>query len=672
MSKVALITGVTGQDGSYLAELLLEKGYEVHGIKRRASSFNTERVDHIYQDPHSGNPKFHLHYGDLTDSSNLTRILQEVQPDEVYNLGAMSHVAVSFDSPEYTADVDAIGTLRLLEAIRFLGLEKKTRFYQASTSELYGLVQEIPQKESTPFYPRSPYAVAKLYAYWITVNYRESYGMYACNGILFNHESPRRGETFVTRKITRAIANIAQGLESCLYLGNMDSLRDWGHAKDYVRMQWMMLQQDKPEDFVIATGVQYSVRQFVEMAAAQLGIKLRFEGEGVNEKGIVVSVTGHDAPGVKPGDVMIAVDPRYFRPAEVETLLGDPAKAHEKLGWKPEITLRQMISEMVANDLDAAKKHSLLKSHGYEGSAIVRQLSPRNNVELVLRTRDQLNLLDASAVQAFFAAERIDQVYLAAAKVGGIVANNTYPADFIYENMMIESNIIHAAHLHNVNKLLFLGSSCIYPKQATQPIAESELLQGTLEPTNEPYAIAKIAGIKLCESYNRQYGRDYRSVMPTNLYGPHDNFHPSNSHVIPALLRRFHEARGQNAPDVVVWGSGTPMREFLHVDDMAAASIHVMELAQEVLQEYTQPMLSHINVGTGVDCTIRELAQTIAEVVGYKGRVVFDASKPDGTPRKLLDVTRLHQLGWYHEISLQAGLASTYQWFLENQQRYRG
>ncbi len=309
---------------------------------------------------------------------------------------------------------------------------------------------------------------------------------------------------------------------------------------------------------------------------------------------------------------------------------------------------------------------------GMVGAAIVRQLSQRNNVELVLRTRDQLNLLDADAVQAFFATEGIDQVYLAAAKVGGIVANNTYPADFIYENMMIESNIIHAAHLHNVNKLLFLGSSCIYPKLATQPIAESELLQGTLEPTNEPYAIAKIAGIKLCESYNRQYGRDYRSVMPTNLYGPHDNFHPSNSHVIPALLRRFHEARGQNAADVVVWGSGTPMREFLHVDDMAAASIHVMELAQEVLQEYTQPMLSHINVGTGVDCTIRELAQTIAEVVGYKGRVVFDASKPDGTPRKLLDVTRLHQLGWYHEISLQAGLASTYQWFLENQQRYRG
>ena len=368
MTKVALITGVTGQDGSYLAEFLLDKGYEVHGIKRRASSFNTERIDHIYQDPHGSNPNFHLHYGDLTDSSNLTRILKEVQPDEVYNLAAMSHVAVSFESPEYTADVDAIGTLRLLEAIRFLGLENKTRFYQASTSELYGLVQEIPQKESTPFYPRSPYAVAKLYAYWITVNYRESYGIYACNGILFNHESPRRGETFVTRKITRGLANIAQGLESCLYLGNMDSLRDWGHAKDYVRMQWLMLQQEQPEDFVIATGVQYSVRQFVEMAAAQLGIKMSFVGKGIEEKGIADSVEGQDAPGVKPGDVIVAVDPRYFRPAEVDTLLGDPSKANLKLGWRPEITLAEMISEMVAKDLEAAKKHSLLKSHGFSVS----------------------------------------------------------------------------------------------------------------------------------------------------------------------------------------------------------------------------------------------------------------------------------------------------------------
>lgn len=364
--KKALITGITGQDGSYLAEFLLEKGYEVHGIKRRASLFNTQRVDHIYQDPHVENKNFVLHYGDLSDSSNLTRILQEVQPDEVYNLGAQSHVAVSFEAPEYTADVDAMGTLRILEAIRLLGLEKKTRFYQASTSELYGLVQEIPQKETTPFYPRSPYAVAKLYAYWITVNYREAYGMYACNGILFNHESPRRGETFVTRKITRGMANIAQGLENCLYMGNMDSLRDWGHAKDYVRMQWMMLQQEQPEDFVIATGVQYSVREFISWSAAELGVTLRFEGTGVDEKGIVESIQGDLAPGVKVGDVIVRVDPRYFRPAEVETLLGDPSKAKSKLGWTPEITVQEMCAEMVQEDLKVAQRHALLKEHGHD------------------------------------------------------------------------------------------------------------------------------------------------------------------------------------------------------------------------------------------------------------------------------------------------------------------
>jgi GDPmannose 4,6-dehydratase len=363
--KVALITGVTGQDGSYLAEFLLEKGYIVHGIKRRASSFNTQRVDHLYQDPHIDHRDFVLHYGDLSDSSNLTRIIQQTQPDEIYNLGAQSHVAVSFESPEYTADVDGMGTLRILEAIRILGLEKKTRFYQASTSELYGLVQEIPQKETTPFYPRSPYAVAKLYAYWITVNYREAYGMYACNGILFNHESPRRGETFVTRKITRGLANIAQGLEQCLYMGNMDALRDWGHAKDYVRMQWMMLQQEQAEDFVIATGVQYSVREFISKSAAQLGLTLRFEGTGIDEQAIVASVTGDDAPALKVGDVIVKVDPHYFRPTEVETLLGDPSKAKEKLGWTPEITLDEMLQEMVAYDLVQAKQHALLKDHGY-------------------------------------------------------------------------------------------------------------------------------------------------------------------------------------------------------------------------------------------------------------------------------------------------------------------
>ena len=364
--KRALITGTTGQDGSYLTELLLEKGYEVHGLKRRASSFNTQRVDHIYQDPHTDNQRFILHYGDLTDTSNLTRLMGEIQPDEVYNLGAQSHVAVSFEAPEYTADVDALGALRLLEAIRFLGLEKKTRFYQASTSELYGLVQETPQRETTPFHPRSPYGVAKLYAYWITVNYREAYGLYACNGILFNHESPRRGETFVTRKITRGLAHIAQGLEQCLYLGNMDALRDWGHAKDYVRMQWMMLQQDKADDFVIATGKQISVRDFVTMSARELGITLRFEGEGAGEYAVVEDVTSDNAPAVSIGDRIVEVDERYFRPAEVETLLGDPSKAKEKLGWVPEITVEDMCAEMVASDLKDAQRHAFLKAHGYD------------------------------------------------------------------------------------------------------------------------------------------------------------------------------------------------------------------------------------------------------------------------------------------------------------------
>jgi len=366
MTKRALITGITGQDGSYLTEFLLEKGYEVHGIKRRASLFNTQRIDHIYQGPQESHRRLKLHYGDLTDSSNLTRIIAEVQPDEVYNLGAQSHVAVSFEAPEYTADVDAMGTLRLLEAIRFLGLEKKTRFYQASTSELYGLVQEIPQTETTPFHPRSPYAVAKLYAYWICVNYREAYGMFACNGILFNHESPRRGETFVTRKITRGLANIAQGLETCLHMGNIDSLRDWGHAKDYVRMQWMMLQQDAPEDFVIATGTQYSVREFITWAASDLGITLEFSGSGVNETATVLSVKSNMAPAVKEGDVIVRIDPRYFRPAEVETLLGNPAKAKARLGWEPEITAREMCTEMVIEDLKTARRHALLKEHGME------------------------------------------------------------------------------------------------------------------------------------------------------------------------------------------------------------------------------------------------------------------------------------------------------------------
>ena len=360
MKKVALITGITGQDGSYLAEFLLEKGYEVHGIKRRSSSFNTQRIDHIYKDPHEKNNHFFMHYGDLTDTSNLVRLIKEIQPDEIYNLGAQSHVAVSFDSPEYTADVDAIGTLRLLEAIRLLNLEKKTRFYQASTSELYGEVQEVPQSETTPFYPRSPYAVAKLYAYWSVVNHREAYGIFACNGILFNHESERRGETFVTRKITRGLANISQGLENLLYLGNIDALRDWGHAKDYVKMQWMMLQQDEPQDFVIATGKQISVRRFIEIAAKNIGIEISWEGKGVNEIGLVSKANLEMCPGISVGQKIIEVDEAYFRPTEVETLLGDPSKARKILGWVPEITVEAMAREMILHDLQKAKETAYL------------------------------------------------------------------------------------------------------------------------------------------------------------------------------------------------------------------------------------------------------------------------------------------------------------------------
>ena len=368
-TKRALITGITGQDGSYLAEFLLEKGYEVHGVKRRSSSFNTQRIDHIYQDPHAPDPRLILHHGDLTDGSNLIRILQEVVPDEVYNLGAQSHVAVSFEAPEYTADVDALGTLRLLEAIRFLKLENKARFFQASTSELYGLVRETPQRETTSFYPRSPYAVAKLYAYWITVNYREAYGLFACNGILFNHESPRRGETFVTRKVTRGLANIAQGLERCLYMGNIDALRDWGHARDYARAPWLMLQQDRPEDFVIASGHQHSVRDFIGWTAEELGIRLRFSGAGLDEQGVVEAVLSDRAPAIKPGDVIFRIDPRYFRPAEVDTLLGDPSKAKAKLGWTPSIGVREMCAEMVAEDLKRAQRDAFLKLHGFAMTA---------------------------------------------------------------------------------------------------------------------------------------------------------------------------------------------------------------------------------------------------------------------------------------------------------------
>ena len=481
--KKALLTGVTGQDGAYLAEFLLAKGYEVHGIKRRASSFNTDRIDHLYRDPHDKGVKFHLHYGDLTDATNLIRIVQQVQPDEIYNLAAQSHVAVSFETPEYTANADALGTLRLLEAIRILGLTKKTRYYQASTSEMFGLVQEIPQKETTPFYPRSPYGAAKVYGHWITVNYREAYGMFACSGILFNHESPVRGETFVTRKITRALARISLGMQECLYLGNMDSLRDWGHAKDYVRAQWLMLQQDQPEDFVIATGEQHSVRDFVVRAGALLGMKISWSGKGVDETR-VDSVSGK---------TIVRVDPRYFRPTEVETLLGDPTKARTKLGWKPEFSFQDLVSrdgQDGSGDREAGRRHCtrripdlqvLRVSHsvrafvaghrGLVGSALVRRLERESGVELLVRDRARLDLLDQRSVRAFFEQEKPDHVYLAAAKVGGILANDSRPAEFIQQNLVIQANVIDSAFQAGTKKLFFLGSSCIYPKHAPQPNA---------------------------------------------------------------------------------------------------------------------------------------------------------------------------------------------------------
>jgi len=509
----------------------------------------------------------------------------------------------------------------------------------------------VPQKETTPFYPRSPYGVAKLYAYWITVNYREAYGIYACNGILFNHESARRGETFVTRKITRALADIAMGLDECLFLGNLNARRDWGHAKDYVEMQWRMLQQDEPKDYVIATGHQLSVREFIEASARQLGVSLRWEGEAENEIGIVEDVDAARDLQFRQGDCVVRIDPAYYRPAEVENLLGDPSRAHAELGWQPTTTLDEMVEEMIAHDLDQARQRALLKESG---------------CDFVTTERSEADLKDSSAVARLLEKLKPESVIVAAARVGGIHANNTYPADFIYDNLMIEANLIHGAYQAGCERLLFLGSSCIYPRLAEQPMKEEALLTGSLEPTNEPYAVAKIAGIKLCESYNRQYGTDYRSLMPTNLYGPGDNFHAEDSHVIPGLMVRIHQAKLSGDEAVVIWGSGNQKREFLHVDDLARACVHTLGLPKDQINAATSPMCSHINVGTGVDVTIRELAETLADVLGYEGRLEFDTSRPDGAPRKLLDVSKVRSLGWQSEISLADGLKSTYEWFQAN------
>ncbi len=655
----AFITGITGQDGSYLAELLLSKGYEVHGLIRRSSSFNTQRIEHLYQDRHDENVRFKLHYGDLSDASVLTSLLSEIEPHEIYNLGAQSHVRVSFDTPEYTADVTGLGVVRLLDSIR--RSKVNARFYQASSSEMYGLVRETPQKELTPFYPRSPYACAKLYGHWITVNYREAYGIHASNGILFNHESPRRGETFVTRKITRTLAKIISGKTNDLFLGNLEAKRDWGHAKDYVEAMWLMLQNESPGDYVVATGETHSVKEFLDVAFGLVG---------------------------RDWQKHVKIDPGYFRPSEVDLLLGDASKAIRQLGWKPKYSFLDLVREMVIEDLKleglnpekyltaappakrSAKRLRLVNDSkrlnpesiilvtggtGMVGGAISRQLKELGHQNLLTPTRRELDLKDQAQVHEYIADQKVEYVIASAGLVGGIEANATRQAEFLYDNLIMSANVVAGSAKANVKKLLYLGSSCIYPKYSPQPIQEEFLLSGALEPTNEGYAIAKIAGLKLCEMYFRQYGKHFMAVMPTNLYGIGDNFHPTHSHVIPGIMRRLHEAKMIGSPEVVIWGTGKVRREFLHVHDLARACV-------TVLRDLEKPEL--INVGCGSDVTIEELATLMAQAVGFEGKIVFDASKPEGTPRKLLDTKKITALGWKPTISLKDGLLETYQWAL--------
>jgi GDP-mannose 4,6-dehydratase len=672
--RVALITGVTGQDGSYLAELLLSKGYIVHGVKRRASLINTERVDHLYRDPHSPGVRFFMHYGDMTDATNLIRIVQETQPTEIYNLAAQSHVMVSFETAEYTANADAIGTLRLLEAIRILKLEQRVRFYQASTSELYGKIQETPQKETTPFYPRSPYAAAKLYAYWITVNYREAYGIHASNGILFNHEGPTRGETFVTRKITRAVAAIECGLQDCLYIGNLDAKRDWGHAKDFVEGMWRIVQQPKPDDYVLATGEAHSVREFVEKAFACVGRSISGRARARAKR----ASTGNPATRWCRSIRATSGRPRWTcfsatRPRRVTSSAGSTrsdstswcAKWSRPISPRRDRTTRAAPGRSkdgvrfatMAEPFDLKGKRVWVAGHrGMAGSAIVRRLSAEH-CDILIASRDEVDLRRQADVEAWIERARPDAVFVAAAKVGGIKANDSLPAEFLYDNLAIEIAVIHSAYKAGVKKLLFLGSTCVYPKMAPQPMPESALLSGPLEPTNEWYAIAKIAGIKLCEAYRRQYGADFISVMPTNLYGRGDNYHPDHSHVPAALIRRMHEAKLKNAPSVTIWGTGTPRREFLFADDLADACVFLM-------QRYSGEEM--VNIGIGEDMTIAEFARTVADVVGFTGELVYDTSRPDGTPRKLVDTTKLKALGWQAKTPLREGLVKAYEDFRRN------
>ncbi len=664
--KKAIITGITGQDGSYLAELLLTKGYQVHGIVRRASEFNTSRIDHLYKDPHIPNNSFFLHYGDLTDSGGLERLIREINPDEIYNIGAQSHVKVSFEIPEYTANTDALGTMRILEIIR--NNNPKIKFYQASSSEMFGKVLEVPQKETTPFYPRSPYGVSKVFGHHIAVNYRESYGIFACSGILFNHESPRRGKTFVSRKIVRALADIKTGKQDILYLGNLDAKRDWGYAKEYVNAMWLMLQQKEPDDFVIATGETHTVREFVEEAGKYFGYDIVWKGTGFDE-------IGYDK---KTDKIIVKIDKNYYRPAEVDLLIGDSSKAKKVLGWEPKVKFKDLVTIMCDAEVIGEKTEDfshLLKisvgkfgddkgakiyvagHKGLVGSAIVRKLNKEGYTNLLLRTKEELDLTNGDQVAKFFSDEKPEYVFLAAAKVGGILANRDFAADFISDNLRIQNNIIHNSYLNGVKKLVFLGSTCIYPKLAPQPLKEEYLLTGPLEPTNEAYAVAKIAGIKMCEYYNKQYGTNYISVMPTNLYGQNDKFDLHTSHVLPAMIRKFYEAKINGNTDVTLWGTGNPKREFLHVDDLADAVVFLM-------QNYDSSEI--INIGYGEDFKISEVAQMISDIVGFQGKVVYDLSKPDGTPRKLVDTTKLFNLGWRPKFHIKEGLKLAIDWYIEN------
>lgn len=649
--KRALLTGITGQDGSYLAEFLLGKGYEVFGVIRRASTFNTGRIDHFYQDPHEPDVRMKLLFGDLCDGSSLNSIIRSVRPDEIYNLGAQSHVKVSFEVPEYTAEVDALGTTRLLEAIRESGLTP--RFYQASSSELFGKALESPQSETTPFYPRSPYGCAKAYAFHISRNYREAYGFHVSNGILFNHESPRRGETFVTRKITAAVARIKHGLQRKLYLGNLEATRDWGYAKDYVEAMWMMLQQPKGDDYVIATGESHSVREFCQEAFGHLGLDYR---------------------------EFVELDPRYLRPTEVDHLLGDASKAREVLGWRPKVSFRELVRLMVDSDLQAvdrekwgthgrrskgsretvffrSRRFLVTGGAGFLGSFLVPKLRERGAGEVfVPRSRDY-DLIKREDAERLLRDTRPDVVIHLAAKVGGIGANRLNPGSFFYENLMMGVQLIEAARLAGTKKVVAVGTICAYPQYAAVPFKEDSLWDGYPEETNAPYGLAKKMLLVQGQAYRAQYGLNTIYLLPVNMYGPRDNFDLQTSHVIPALIRRFAEANTTKAPFVVCWGDGSATREFIHAEDAAEAIL----LATE---HYDKP--EPVNIGSGMEISIRDLALLVSKLVGYQGEIRWDPTLPNGQPRRLLDVSRAKkEFNFEAKKILQQGLLETVRWYAE-------